>query len=57
MANQKSYKRAIKEYVSREEKVQKLNEETLSRYEEISQGKFVEHQVAADILNKWGKGT
>jgi predicted transcriptional regulator len=47
-------KEAIARYLEIEEANERLNQETLARWQQAEQGRVVSHQAVSDWLNTWG---
>ena len=47
-------KKAIDDYVDKEEQRENLRQESLSRWEEAELGKVVDHNKVVDWLDSWG---
>jgi len=47
-------KKAIDDYVAKEEKIEKLKEETLVRWKEAECGKVISHDEVIEWLSNWG---
>ncbi len=48
-------KKAIAEFIEREEQAETKRQETCSRWEEIQQGKTIANDAVMDWLDSWGK--
>jgi predicted transcriptional regulator len=48
-------KEAIVRYLEQEEYNERLKEETLSRWQEVENGKVLDHSVVSKWLDTWGK--
>ncbi|PCJ25374.1 MAG: CopG family transcriptional regulator [Rickettsiales bacterium] len=49
-------KKAIDDYVEKEEKKEALRQETLARWEEAESGRVVGHDLVIQSLDSWGAG-
>ena len=47
-------KKAIDDYVEKEERIEKLKEETLARWKEAECGKVIPHDEVVEWLGNWG---
>lgn len=48
-------KKAISEYLTKEEAEEKLKLETICRWKEVEEGKFTSHSKVSEWLDTWGE--